>query len=265
MDPIQFDKLSTLFATRRSSRRKAIQQGAAGLAAGLVGAGVNAAAAQDGTPAAGEQVDKTEFLFVQSFQSGAIAPKDDEDGAYTVTFEHGLGQTLFFSNRPERIVGAMPTVQFLESLGFSPDNPPNAAVVIGAEDGGVDIAVVELTNPSYDVSTFTATYDVRVLKNYSSVDMPFQETSADLDSISTPFGAAHLFIDDCEDSEVYCRRQGANGYVYSSNDPTLGVRGKCWNWNTWICEPCGPEALRSECYSWYPNYCNDATPCWPRS
>ena len=44
-----------------------------------------------------------------AFQSGTVAPKDGPEGRYTVTLEHGLGQTIYFSDRPDRIVGAAPT------------------------------------------------------------------------------------------------------------------------------------------------------------
>ena len=46
--------------------------------------------------------EKIPYLFVQSFEGGSIAPKDGEDGTYTLTLEHGLGQTLYFADRPPR-------------------------------------------------------------------------------------------------------------------------------------------------------------------
>jgi hypothetical protein len=67
---------------------------------------------------AGQAGEKVQFLFVQSFRSGSIAPKAGTDGAYTLTLEHGLGQKIYFSDRPERVVGADPTPQFLKGFGF---------------------------------------------------------------------------------------------------------------------------------------------------
>src|SRR5262245_48678681 len=99
----RFDTVSKLFARRRSSAR----------------------IAQDATPAAWDG-EKVPYLFVQSFEGGSIAPKAGEAGTYTVTLDHGLGQTLYFGDRPSRGVGAVPTPQFLEALGFPDDNPPNA-------------------------------------------------------------------------------------------------------------------------------------------
>src|SRR5262249_33852244 len=143
--------------------------------------------------------------FVQSFQSGSIAPKAGEDGTYTLTLEHGLGQTLYFSDRPERIVGAKPTPQFLQGLGFLPDNPPNAALVLAAAPGDEDVAVLELYKPHYDEDTKTATYGVTLLKDWErTLAMGFSEAPTDLAKLAPSFGAAHLFIDGCSWGTVRC-------------------------------------------------------------
>ncbi len=85
----RFDTISKLFA-----RRKAV-------AVGVI--------AQEATPAATTDGEKIPYLFVQSFEGGSIAPKAAQDGTYTMTLEHGLGQTLYFADRPSRDVGAVPT------------------------------------------------------------------------------------------------------------------------------------------------------------
>ncbi|MEZ4507826.1 MAG: hypothetical protein R2848_18695 [Thermomicrobiales bacterium] len=43
----------------------------------------------------------------------------------------------------------MPTDRFLEGLGFTPVNPPNAAAVVRTPEGERDVLVVELFNPVY--------------------------------------------------------------------------------------------------------------------
>src|SRR5829696_1762143 len=121
----RFDTIAKLFAQRKASKPYA----------------------QEATPAATSDGEKIPYLFVQSFAGGSIAPKAGEEGAYTVTLEHGLGQTLYFADRPSRDVGAVPTEHFLAGLGFPADNPPNAAIVVDDGDGGTEIAVVELRNP----------------------------------------------------------------------------------------------------------------------
>lgn len=82
------------------------------------------------------------------------------------------------------MAGAAPIPQFLDGLGFSGDNLPNAAPVIETEAGATAIAVVELSNPDYDTASSTATDATSVLENINSTaDTHFQETSASLDTV----------------------------------------------------------------------------------
>ncbi len=156
MDPVRFDRISKFFADRKMSRRAAVIHGGTGLAAGaLASVGLTSAIHAQDAPAtpesdvAPEIEAKTPYLFVQSFQSGSITPTEGQDGTYTLTLEHGLGQTIYFADRPSRDVGAVPTPEFLDGLGFPEDNPPNAALVVETAPGETDIAVVELFNPNY--------------------------------------------------------------------------------------------------------------------
>src|SRR5262249_44072488 len=104
----RFESISLLFASRRASRESAARQ----------------------APPADWNGRKFPYRFVQSFEGGTNAPKAGVDGPYPVTLDHGLGQTLYFADRPSRDVGAVPTPQFLHGLGFAADNPPNAALVV---------------------------------------------------------------------------------------------------------------------------------------
>lgn len=249
MDPTRFDRVTKRFADRRLSRRQALAQGGTGLAVGaLAGAGVKLAAAQDATPQATDDArEKVMYLFVQSFQSGSIAAKEGSPDTYTLTLEAGLGQTIFFSDRPERIVGAAPTDRFLAGLGFEPDNPPNAALVVETAPGETDVAVVELHNPLYDVDTRTATYDVQVLENWQSdLELGFQQAPTDLAQLEPTFGAAQLFIDDCADTFVTCRNSGGQRQ-------DLGQRGMCWHLGDFWCRPCQDYA--AECNATHADFC----------
>ncbi len=119
-------------------------------------------------------------------------------------------------------------------------------------DGGVDIAVVELTNPSYDESSFTATYDATVLEDYErEAGMQFQEATANLAALAASFGSAHLFIDDCPDGLETCWSTGQDGDCHRVGDINYG---NCWNWGRWTCEPCG--SYSGTCNSTYPDKCN---------
>src|SRR5215218_5357799 len=203
----RFNTIAKLFANRRFSRRKALTQGGDGLAAGvLAAAGIRSASAQDATPdAAAEGTSAPAMLFVQTYQSGTITPTEGVDGRYTLTLEGGHGQTIYFSDRPDRVVGADPTPQFLEGLGFLPENPPNAALVVETAPGETDVAVVELFNPVYDPVSQGVTYEIEVLSNWQAeLEMEFTEAPADLATLAPSFGSAQLFIDDCAAGMVYC-------------------------------------------------------------
>jgi hypothetical protein len=246
MDPTRLDRISKVFAERRLSRRQAVQ-GAGAIAAGATAAGLTHAAAQEATPAAdgGKSVP---FMFVQTFGAGAIA--DDGNGKLTLTADHLAGQTIYFSDRPERIAGMVATETFLGAgaeaagmmaaatpdagLGFTPADPPNAALVFasgeGDDDSG-DVLVVELIDPTYDPATGKATYGIKVLADDTAVDMTLvAEPISSADAIRN-FDAASLFIDDCPDGNVQCY----DGLTYVGGFPTTGF---CYNWGSACCAPC---------------------------
>src|SRR5690606_7035606 len=132
MNPTRFDTISKLFASRKT-RRSAIAGGASLAAASVASVG-GRAFAQDATPvalpddphsSADEAKVSPDFLFVQPFDAGTWTPKDGEDDVYTLTRTGAAAHTVYFSDRPERIVGLAENQQFLDGLGFSPNNPPN--------------------------------------------------------------------------------------------------------------------------------------------
>ena len=104
------------------------------------------------------------FLFVQTAQK-----IDYKDGVMTLyDVPH---QTMFFSDRPNRVVGNVPTETFVSKWttdkgpdGFASD-PPNAAVTVFQPDGA-KTAIVELTNPRLDGNKLS--YNVKVLQGIAS-------------------------------------------------------------------------------------------------
>jgi hypothetical protein len=200
MDGRRFDRISKLFAQRR-------------------------ALVQEANPPLPERP-VPELLFVQSFRAGAIAPIADADGRYTLTLEAGSGQTVHFSDRPDRVVGATPTPVFFDKLGFPDDNPPNAALVFEAAPGDVDVAVVELFSPVYDETTGGVTYEVVPLANWrEELGVGLQEAPADLATLAPSLGTTHLFIDgayDCPDANIAC-------HAYGSDQVVGTIRGSWFN------------------------------------
>ena len=275
MESSRFDQVARLFAERRLSRRTAMVTGGAGLAAAALGSAANA---QDATPEA--ETEHPSFLFVQTFGAGAIASGDD--GLLTLTADHLAGQTVYFSDRPERIVGMVATERFLgqdrppsvsatpssadatpePNFGFTPADPPNAALVFASaegEDDPGDVLVVELIDPTYDPSTGLATYALKVLADESAVDLTLVSEPVSAADAIRSFEAASLFIDDCPNGTVYC----ITPVIFNQNGPNgpstqIGMNvdvGFCYDWASACCWPCGGPgsvAYTDLCNSNYP-------------
>jgi hypothetical protein len=255
MKQAQFDSITRLFSERRT-RRAALAAAGAGVAA----IGLARAAAQDATPEASpvaaeiSDAKGTTFMFVQTFGSGSLAPKEGADGELVLTADHLAGQTLFFSDRPERVVGMVSTEAFLGAsgtggMGFTPSDPPNAALVFASDDGSQsEIAVVELIEPQFDASAGTVSYTMKVLEDVTAVDLNLEQMSSAATDTARNFGAASLFIDDCPDGEVYCIiGLDTPVNVYSS--------GFCWDESGLCCYACANSGL-----GWWSDYCNRNNP-----
>ena len=251
----RFDALARA-CSARLPRRRALRQGAAALVAGAgFGTAGRRAAAQEAapvaSPAAGEGAGSD--LFVQTFLAGTLAPKPGEAGVYVLTLEGATGQTVWFSDRPARRVGLVPTAALLGQLGFTPADPPNAALVAQAA-GGEEVVVVELLDPRFDAAAGTLAYDVRLLADYAGGGLADLAPRQDGDP-PPAFGAAHLFIDGCGKRQCWdgavamcvgcqCVRRGAQGCPCVTGtrnpcaDPNMecqaapgsdpGATGECW-------------------------------------
>jgi hypothetical protein len=108
---------------------------------------------------------KPSFLFVQSAKM-----IDYKNGVMTL---HGVpAQTMFFTDRPHRVVGNVPTDKFVArwTTDTGPNGfatvPPNAAVTVFRPDGA-KTAIVELSNPRLDGNKLS--YDVKVLQGIASL------------------------------------------------------------------------------------------------
>jgi hypothetical protein len=163
--------------------------------AGAAALALRSAAAQDGTPTADTD---TTLLFVQAAANGTLTPSDQGS---TLSFEHGVGQTIYFSDRPERLTGLLSTAELVAQWPFESDSPPNAALAISnAEDESTTVLVGVLTDPQWDPASATLRYGFRLLSD----DIPAGSPTPLPDS----FANATLFIDGS---------RNLGGYSYFSN------------------------------------------------
>ena len=258
MDTTRFDRLTISLGTKLS-RRKALAMSAAGVAAAGF-ARTAPAIAQDATPE-GQVTEHPAFLFVQLADSGTWMPKPGEEGVYLLTLSGTGEQTLYFSDRPDRIVGTLPTDQFLDALGFTPVEPPNAAVVVTTPDGTRDVLVVELFDPVYtedvtDRGADTLVYKARVLDAYHDGNLQSWYEEEDDPTLPETFADVSLLIDDCADL-AWCYRQGAT--IFDPKTPIgplpNGPVGMCFTWSFQGCLPCNKTSI----YHWW-EICNQTYP-----
>jgi hypothetical protein len=222
MDPTRFNSIARLFAGRHLSRRQAVRQSGASLG----------------------RRRKDRVLVRPVVPVGPHRPQDGADGTSTLTLEHGLGQTLYFSDRSERIVGTAPAAQFLKGMPFGAANPPSAALVVEAGPGDEDVSVLEFANPTYDECTKTATYDAKALKEWER-------------TLELGFSAAHLFVDDCPDITT-CYTLG----VYPAGPVPGGPIGTCWSSWLLLCQPCNGRSIdqiQQHCNQTYPDKCGGSS------
>ena len=193
MNDSRFDTF-TRWAARPTTRRAALGSAGAGLAALAVG-GV---AAQETSPVA-SPADAAEvaLLFVQTGGATTLTPGTDD--IHTLTITGVTAQTIYFSDRPNRIGGAMPTARLIDQWAANfADSPPNATLIGHPEAAGEaeEAVVVELLDPIYDPATATLTYQVRILDVEEIVDRTFEQEPLSVLDAPRQYAEAHLFIDD---------------------------------------------------------------------
>ncbi len=208
-------------------------------------------------------------MFVQTFASGrgdinpgagtpAVngTPTPAGGASFLLTLEGHTGQTIYFSDRPDRVVGATPTDDFLEGLGFSPDNPPNAALVAEFESGQ-GVVVLELLAPSYNAGTGALVYGAEVLDAYEGGNLEPVTHDQLAERLPAEFGPAALFIDDCYDlADCDYWDHSTERQRYAGPIPG-GPYGQCWQGLfKGGCEPC----WEWETWEYLAGLCNDAYP-----
>ena len=177
--------------------------------------------------------EKTYFMFIQNATSGTMKPIDGTDDKYLLTLNNISPSTIYFSDRPERVSGQASMQDFLDGLGFSESNPPNAAIEVLKADNTSDVLVVELFSPIYDETAMILTYEVTILKDEVTGGLAHYNDKKSVNIIES-FENVALFIDDCPDLVCSC---------YHKNKVVGDVKtGGCWSWYHFTCTRCGDTA-----------------------
>ena len=146
-----------------------------------------------------------DLLFTLTSGSGTFEKsKDAPKGTFQLTLRNVDAATVFFTDRPQRDSGSIPTPRFFrqwERLGFIAD-PPNAVVSLVGGADRADTVALELRRPKLSKSGARLQLTVKLLKETSP---GLSHLADDLDGrLQRRFEDATLFIDDASIPSAPC-------------------------------------------------------------
>lgn len=116
--------------------------------------------------------EQPKFLAIQNAKSGTIL--EINATASSLELNDVSDKTILFSDRPDRIVMSISTLDFVGNWSVGEDSfavdAPNAVLVVDELEKQDDV-IVELFNPVYDSNTKTLKYEIFLL-NATSTGLP---------------------------------------------------------------------------------------------
>ena len=129
-----------------------------------------------------------QFLSLQHAQAGSISAINET--TYSLELNDVSDKTILFSDRPDRIVTTVSTLDFIGNWSAGQDSfaadPPNAVLVV-EEVEKQDTIIVELFNLVYDFDKKALKYGV-IPGNVTSIDLPnkFGQSMVIIDTSGQP-------------------------------------------------------------------------------
>jgi hypothetical protein len=146
-----------------------------------------------------------------SFQSGTFTLSADGDGSAILTLTGIDPVILAFTDRPERMVALVQAPTSVETLQATTDDPPNAALVARqAGAGQQEPVVIELRSVTYDHTTETLSFAVRVVPG------PSEAIPTGSPVPPETLAGGYLFIDDAQIPVNRLRQCGRRHWVAQS-------------------------------------------------
>lgn len=148
---------------------------------------------------AGEQVS---LLYSLTGDAGSMRLLPGSGNRYAFTLSGADERIVWFSNRPARHSGTLPTAGFVEQwtgLGFAED-PPNVAITVHEPDGATDTIVAVMRKPSINKSgTLRATMEVLSTERARALTGNLARHGDSHDAtIPRRLGSVSVFIDDVD-------------------------------------------------------------------
>ena len=140
--------------------------------------------------AANNQKPKTSYLFTQSAKQVVIKHcTSKKECDYQITLKGINPKTTYFSDRPSRLSGHIPTSTFAKNWAKGRDSfkavNPNASLVY-FDAGKIMQSIVELSKPRFNKANNTLAYNVKYLDQGRVIPGTYQHAVVFLDSWSHP-------------------------------------------------------------------------------
>lgn len=172
--------------------------------------------------------EKTELLFVQTATSGTFIPIAGEKYTFELVLNNAAPDTIYFSDRPERVTGLAPMEDFLKKFNWKGDgdDPPNAALVLSRASENQDVMLLELMEPNYDKANNVLKYKTKTLMADNGSERFYGCFGSRADeNISQSFNHVALFIDS---EDMPQNGFVANGIGKSDSDWSLPYTHEDW-------------------------------------
>jgi hypothetical protein len=166
-----------------------------------------------------------QYLFAHDAQRGTFHPVAGRPGLYELALSGVRPSALYYSDRPNRIVGAVSVGKMLEGLFHKPgESPPNAAINALDSDAQQVLMGAELVSESYDAAKHTLVYTLRRLHQGAVQDRIKGLTDQVLPE---HLGRTSVFIDTYWNA---CQAQVANGTAktWTLQSATLNNSNDMW-------------------------------------
>lgn len=178
----------------------------------------------------------TSFLFVQQAASGMLATAGE---GYRLTLV-GASSTSFFTDRPQRTSGQQSTASFVAGWNIGANSfgadSPNGALVFDTGEGEVTLPLT-LSEPNYDASTATLTYDATRLDalpdhaaaplHQGDLPMNVEEPALFIDNQSAAFRSVSIVITNEAGDDLWNEGLSLTGGTWSGSisegETELGV------------------------------------------
>ena len=154
-------------------------------------------------------------LYALTAASGSLKAIPGNEGSFVMSLQRPSSQVTWFTDRPMRDSGFIPTVEFTKgwkSTNFVTD-PPNVALVMRSPSGRTDTLVAVMSRPAVSASgAFTA--HLRLLSAQEAQALKgslARHAARSLATVPARFTAAALFIDDMKGHMVIADIKGQMG------------------------------------------------------